>query len=214
MHLSTLPYTIKLINKLISERHDFMVDLDEVVEFVSGSPQFRIKEAFDKDAPLYTYYGQLDMEDDLVGLISNAEHKSVRSYDEVNTLDAGDVLFSLISGTATIVREEHAGFLYTQNFVKLVPNEKIDAKYLVYLLNEDQFIKKQFLLGLQGSQVLKYTLKQVKDLKLPKLPTVKKQQTIGELYFNQLRLQALRQRAAEAETTILLTKLEEASRDE
>lgn len=214
MRLSSLPYTIKITNKLISERHDSMVGLNEVVEFVSGSPQFRIKEAFDKDAPLYTYYGQLDMEDDLVGLISNAEHKSVRSYDEVNTLDAGDVLFSLISGTATIVRKEHEGFLYTQNFVKLMPNEKIDAKYLVYLLNEDQFLKKQFLLGLQGSQVLKYTLKQVRDLELPKLPTVEKQQKIGELYFNQLRLQALRKRSAEAETTILLAKLEEANRDE
>lgn len=191
-----------------------MGELSGVVEFVSGSPQFRITEAFDGEAPLYTYYGQLDMEDDLVDLISNLEQKKVRTYDEVNTLDAGDVLFSLISGTATIVRKEHEGYIYTQNFVKLIPNEKIDVKYLVYLLNENQFIKKQFLLGLQGSQVLKYTLKQVRELKLPELPSIQKQQTIGELYFNQLRLQALRYRVAKSETTILLAKLKEVSEHE
>ena len=84
--------------------------------------------------------------------------------------------------------------------------------YLVYLLNEDQSIKKQFLIGMQGSQVLKYTLKQVKGLKLPKCPSIEKQQMIGELYFNQLRLQALRNRVANSETTILLAKLKEASK--
>lgn len=205
-----------LARKLILERHDSMIRLSEVVKFVSGSPQFRITRAFDgeAEAPLYTYYGQLDMEDDLVDLISNVEHKTVRTYDEVNTLFAGDVLFSLISGTSTIVRKEHEGYLYTQNFVKLIPNEKIEAKYLVYLLNENQLIKKQFLMGLQGSQVLKYTLKQVRELKLPELPSIQKQQTIGDLYFNQLRLQALRYRAAKSETTILLVKLEGASKHE
>ncbi|MOA57682.1 hypothetical protein D3C78_1819070 [compost metagenome] len=66
-------------------------------------------------------------------------------------------------------------------------------------------------MGLQGSQVLKYTLKQVKQLELPDLPTIEKQSMIGELYFNQLRLEALRNRVANSETTIVLEKLREAS---
>ncbi|RBP65322.1 hypothetical protein DES36_10759 [Alkalibaculum bacchi] len=45
-------------------------------------------------------------------------------------------------------------------------------------------------MGLQGSRVLKYTLKQVKELELPDLPAIEKQELIGELYFNQLRLEA------------------------
>lgn len=186
-----------------------MEKLSDVVEFISGSPQFRITEAFDMNAPLYTYYGQSDIDDDLIDIVSsNVDNKKVRTHDKVNTLNEGDVLFSLISGTSTIVRKIHEGFLYTQNYVKLIPNEKIDSKYLVYLLNEDKSIKKQFLLGLQGSQVLKYTLKQVRELELPELPSTKKQQIIGEVYFNGLRLQALRNRAANFETTILLAKLE------
>lgn len=189
-----------------------MKKLSEMVEFVSGSPQFRITEVFDMNAPLYTYYGQSNIDDDLVDIVSsNVDNKQVRTQDKVNTLYTGDVIFSLISGTSTIVRKEHEGYLYTQNYVKLTPNENVDSKYLVYLLNEDKSIKKQFLMGLQGSQVLKYTLKQVKELELPELPSIEKQQMIGEVYFNQLRLEALRNRAANFETTILLAKLEEAS---
>lgn len=189
-----------------------MEKLSEMVEFVSGSPQFRITEVFDVNAPLYTYYSQTDIGDDLVDIVSsNVDNKQVRTQDKVNTLYTGDVVFSLISGISTIVRKEHEGYLYTQNYVKLIPNENVDSQYLVYLLNEDKSIKKQFLMGLQGSQVLKYTLKQVKELELPELPSIEKQQIIGEVYFNQLRLQALRNRAANSETTILLAKLEEAS---
>lgn len=189
-----------------------MRKLNEMVEFVSGSPQFRITEVFDVNAPLYTYYGQPDLDDDLVDIVSsNVGNKKVRTLDKVNTLYSGDVIFSLISGISTIVRKEHEGYLYTQNYVKLVPNENVDSKYLVYLLNENKLIKKQFLMGLQGSQVLKYTLKQVKELELPELPSIEKQQMIGEVYFNQLRLQALRNRVANSETIILLAKLEEAS---
>src|SRR5690606_37539438 len=133
------------------------------------------------------------LEDDLVGLASDgSDNKQVRTYDQVSTLCQGDVVFSLISGKCAIVGVNHQGYLYTQNYVRLVANEGINSKYLVYLLNEDQFIKKQLQVGLQGSQVLKYTLKQVKELELPKMPRLEKQRTIGELYFNQLRLVALK----------------------
>lgn len=189
-----------------------MSRLEDVVKFVSGSPQFRIIETSDYKAPLYTYYGQPDLEGDLVGMDSNGnDGKQVRTFDKVNTLGQGDVVFSLISGKSTIVGVKHQGYLYTQNYVKLVAGDKVDSKYLVFLLNEDQSIKKQFQMGLQGSQVLKYTLKQVKELELPDLPTIDRQRVLGELYFNQLRLEALKIRVANSETMILLEKLREAS---
>ena len=92
-----------------------MLNLSEVVEFISGSPQFRITEVFDADAPLYTYYGQLDLADDLVNMNRNIDNKQVRTHDKVNMLYIGDVIFSLISGDSTIVRKERKGYLYTQN---------------------------------------------------------------------------------------------------
>ncbi|CAB1253123.1 Methylase_S domain-containing protein [Clostridiaceae bacterium BL-3] len=188
-----------------------MKKLSELVELVSGSPQFRITEVFDEKAPLFAYYSQTDLTDDLVGIISNgADNKQVRTNDKVNTLCHGDVVFSLITGTAAMVRKEHEGYLYTQNYVKLLPGNNIDPKFLVYLINENKTIKKQFVLGLQGSQVLKYTLKQLKELKIPNIPFIDKQKIIGQVYFNQLRLQAVKNRAAELETKIILSKLEEA----
>lgn len=189
-----------------------MKKLSELVELVSGSPQFRVTEVFDEKTPLFTYYSQTDLIDDLVGIISqDVENKQVRTNDKVNTLCNGDVVFSLITGIATMVRKEHEGYIYTQNYVKLLPSHKIDSKFLVYLINENKAIKKQFVLGLQGSQVLKYTIKQLKELEIPKIPSIDKQKNIGQVYFNQLRLQALRNRVAELETTIRLAKLEEAS---
>ncbi|MEF2967787.1 restriction endonuclease subunit M [Paenibacillus sp. M1] len=189
-----------------------MKRLEDLVEFVSGSPQFRIKEAFEDTAPVYSYYGQPDLEADLAGMDSkDNDGKQVRTFDKVNTLSQGDVIFSLISGKSAIVNVKHQGYLYTQNYVKLVAGIKVDSKYLVFLLNEDPLIKKQFQTGLQGSQVLKYTLKQVKELELPDLPTIDKQRMLGELYFNQLRLEALRNRVASSETIIVLEKLRRVS---
>ncbi|WP_178023512.1 restriction endonuclease subunit S [uncultured Paenibacillus sp.] len=188
-----------------------MSRLDNMVEFVSGSPQFRIKETTDDTAPLYNYYGQADLEADLVDMDSNgSDGKQVRTFDKVNTLCQGDVVFSLISGKSAIVGVKHRGYLYTQNYVKLVAGDKVDSKYLAFLLNEDPFIKKQFQKELQGSQVLKYTLKQVKELELPDLPPLDRQRIIGDIYFYQLRLEALKKRAANLEIQILLEKLREA----
>jgi Type I restriction modification DNA specificity domain. len=185
-----------------------MVRLESVVSFESGTPQFRINEMVDVRAPVYTYYGQHHIEVDLVGMDSDVrDGKQVRTLDKVSTLGQGDIVVSLISGKSTIVGLKHQGYLYTQNYIKLVPIKKLDSKYLVYLLNEDNFIQKQLQMGLQGSQVLKYTLKQVKELELPDLPTIDKQRMIGELYFNQLRLEALRIRAAQLDTAIVIGKL-------
>ncbi|WP_411168484.1 restriction endonuclease subunit S [Clostridium sp. MB05] len=190
-----------------------MNKLNELVEFISGSPQFRIREVVDESAPVFTYYSQTDLTDDLVGIISEKiENKQVRTYDKISTLCENDVIFSLVSGMATIVRKSHEGYLYTQNYVKLLPRNDIDLKFLVYMINENKMIRKQLMFGLQGSQVLKYTLKQLKELEIPKIPSIDKQRKIGQIYFNHLRLEALKYRAAKLESIIILANLEEGSK--
>lgn len=189
--------------------------LYDVVEFISGTPQFRIHESTEIQAPIYSVYSQTDLLEDLSNTHSNrVDGKIIRTWDKVNRLVASDVLFSFISGDASIVRKGHEGYLYTQNYVKLVPDETMEAGYLVYLLNQDKTIERQLMAGLQGSQVLKYTLKQVKELEIPKLPSVKKQKMISEVYFKQLRLQAIKKRVNDLETTILLQRLRGSNLDE
>lgn len=191
-----------------------MNTLNGYVAFSSGSPQFRIVESLVPDAPRYIYYSQSDLEDDLVGMrSSNNGNKEVRTKDRVHTLAAGDVLFSLIAGKAAIVGDGHAGYIYTQNYIKLMPTSAIEPGFLVYLLNEDRFIRRQFFVGLQGSQVLKYNLKQLKELRVGSLPALARQRQIGSIYFKQLHLKALKNQAAEWELELCLGRLAEASKE-
>ena len=73
----------------------------------------------------------------------------------------------------------------------------VDRKYMAYLINENPSIKRQFKQNLQGSQVIRYSLKLLKEIALPELPPIEIQRVIGDIYFKQLLLRSLRQRVAE-----------------
>lgn len=90
-----------------------------------------------------------------------------------------------------------------------MPKDNVNKKYLVYILNESEYIKRQWRVGLQGSMVLKHTIAQLRELELPEFPSYEKQNLIGSIYFNQLHLQSLRYRVADAERKIILKRLEE-----
>lgn len=187
-----------------------MKKMQDFVQITPGSPQFRIIESLAVGAPLYYFYGQQELENDLVGIELNKEEaKDIHTFDNVNTVDEGDLLFSLISGRATVTGASHNGYLYTQNYVKLVPRDNIEKKYLVYLLNESDYIKRQWQAGLQGTAVLKHTVKQLRELELPKLHSYEKQRVIGDIYFKQLHLQALNRRVADREKILVIEKLKE-----
>jgi hypothetical protein len=190
-----------------------MIPMIEIVELKSGTPQFRIRESLRADAPTHFFFGQSEMEDDLAGVETHdGSRKQIRTFDKVGALKSGDLLFSLISGKATIVRSSHSGYLFTQNYVRLAPVPSLDAGYLVYMLNENADIRRQLQSGQQGSVTMKFTIRQLSDLLFPIPPPIEKQKVTGELYFNQLRLAALKKRVAELETTLMMEKLREASR--
>jgi hypothetical protein len=187
--------------------------MTEIAELNSGTPQFRIKETLNAEAPTYFFFGQPEMEYDLAGIETRGGGgKQVRTSDNVDTLKSGDLVFSLISGKTTIVRSSHSGYLFTQNYVRLDPAPSVDAGYLAYMLNEDIDIRRQLHCGQQGSVTMKFTIRQLSELTFPTLPPLKKQIVIGELYFNQLRLAALKKQVAELETTLAIEKLKEANR--
>jgi hypothetical protein len=196
---------------VIFERHKMR--LEDVITITMGTPQFRIKESMLDSAPTYFFYGQQELESDLIGIeLGGEEARTISTLDELSLIKEGDILFSLISGRATIVRQIHQGYLYTQNYAKLIPEEGIDGNYLVYLLNESDYIKKQWIKELQGSATLKHTVKQLRQLQLPKLHSYEKQKIIGNIYFKQLRLHALKERVAELEKVLIIEKLKEVDR--
>ncbi|MPM41099.1 hypothetical protein SDC9_87749 [bioreactor metagenome] len=189
-----------------------MIEMLEIAKLDSGTPQFRIKESLNSDAPAYFFYSQQEMEDDLNGVETHSDtRRQIRTYDNVGTLQSGDLVFSLISGKAAIVRSSHNGYLYTQNYVRLLPAPLINAEYLAYMLNEDTNIKRQLQSSQQGSKTMKFTIRQLSDLIFPIPPPIEKQSMIGELYFNQLRLTSLKKKVAAAETILVIEKLKEAN---
>lgn len=165
----------------------------------TGVSQYRLEESNSKAAVLYTLYGQNELYEDLTGVPgAMSDRKQIRTEYKGSTLKAGDLIFSTISGMATLVTSDHEGYLFTQNYVRMEPlNTPIDKKYMAYLINENPKIKKQFKQNLQGSQVVRYSLSLLKDIQLPKLPSIETQRIIGEIYFKQLRLKALKQRVAD-----------------
>lgn len=194
------------MKKVILERHKMKIE--DIITIMTGTPQFRIKESLSDTAPTYYFYGQQELENDIVNLeLSKESPKSISTLDELNLVHEGDILFSLISGRTTIVNKKHQGYLYTQNYVKLIPKNVVGSKYLVYLLNESDLIRKQWSKGLQGSAVLKHTVKQLRELELPQMHSYEKQKIIGDIYFKQLRLQALKMRVADAEKLLTIAKL-------
>jgi len=178
-----------------------------LVQIKSGSPQFRIKETVDVDAPTYNFYSQSDLADDLGGIGARTScdiEKVVRTYDKLNLLQEGDLVFSLISASAALVGKENDGKVCTQNYIILETGDSMDKGYLLYILNEDKNIKKQLQIGLQGSKVLKYSQKQVKELEICRLPDMKRQKLIGSIYLKQKKITALRHRLAMNEEKIIL----------
>ncbi|MFD1410635.1 restriction endonuclease subunit S domain-containing protein [Lapidilactobacillus gannanensis] len=189
--------------------------LTKIVKLNVGSPQFRINATNDQQAQVYPFYSQVDLEEELTGIYDNmAKNKQIRTHDEVNLLHGGEVIFNLVSGRAAVVSTRHDGYIYTQNFVVLNPTSQLNSQYLVYLLNENHGIQHQLQVGLQGSMVLKYTVRQLRELRLPQLPEYRQQVIIGQIYFKQLRLQALQIRRANNETLLKFAKLAEVSSDE
>ena len=165
----------------------------------TGSSQYRLEESSSKAAVLYTLYGQNELYEDLTGVPgAMSDRKQIRTEYKGSTLKAGDLIFSTISGMATLVSSDHEGYLFTQNYVRMEPlNTPIDKKFMAYLINENPKIKKQFKQNLQGSQVVRYSLSLLKEIQLPKLPSIEMQRILGDIYFKQLRLRSLKQRVAD-----------------
>ena len=167
----------------------------------TGISQYRIEESNRSDAKVYTLYGQNELYEDLYGVPGAMSDRKQIKVDGMGTgaiAREGDLLFSTISGEATIVSSEHDGYVFTQNYARMEPMSRlVDRKYMAYLINENQSIKRQFKQNLQGSQVIRYSLKLLKEIALPELPSIEIQRVIGDIYFKQLLLRSLRQRVAE-----------------
>lgn len=192
------------------------IKLFELVdEFVSGIIQMRINEVNDDEkAPVYKIYTQNNLMNDFENIKNEEiadlkESREIKTYDKMKLINKGDVIYSLISGMATLVTNDYENYILTQNYVKIIPKDILDKNFLIYLLNEDKNIKKQLMKKIQGTQILKYTISQIKELKIINLPTLEKQKIIGDIYIKQLKIKTLKRKNIERESLLIMKNLEE-----
>ena len=187
-----------------------MVCIKDLFHSNTGVSQYRLDEDVTGEAKIYTLYGQNELYEDIYGVPGERQdRKQIKTTFTGDVLEEGDLLFSAISGEATIVGKDHVGYIFTQNYVRMVPtSNKIDLKYMMFLINEDPSIKRQFQQNLQGSQVIRYSLKLLKDIELPQLPPLEVQRIIGDVYYKELRVRSLQQRVADNMYTLRVAMLQ------
>ncbi|HEM4952571.1 TPA: restriction endonuclease subunit S [Streptococcus suis] len=187
-----------------------IMKLEELAHFTGGSLQVRLDTTSWEDARDYILYNQQHHQLDGYEVIEEViDSRTVTTDREVTLLEEGDLLFSSLSGKAVLVRAEHAGLLYTQNYIKIEPIAKLDKVFLLYLINESSAIRRQFYQSLQGSEVMKYTVKQLKSLQLGALPPLDSQQKLGKIYLDGLVLRQKRQAYAQGDFLRLTYLLKE-----
>lgn len=175
-----------------------------------GSPQFRIRETSDPNAKHYYYYTQEMLLNDLDGSVISENRNTMRqigTVDNVITVKSGDIVMNLMTGTASCVSGIHDGFLLTKNFCILDPIETVDPLYLVYLINEDQTVKRSLQKSMNEGVVRFITTKQLDELEYPQLPPLETQRIIGNLYFNQKKLSALQIQNAQLIERLIIEQL-------
>ncbi|MGR6646910.1 restriction endonuclease subunit S [Avibacterium paragallinarum] len=176
--------------------------LKDIAFIESGTPLSRINQINEKNVPSYALYDQADLLADFELQDVIPINERIFTWDNVLSLIEGDIVFGLMSGLVASVSSTREGHIISNNFVRLRPKIALDTNFLVYLLNQDSDIKRQFTMSLQGSTVRKYSVSQLRMLELGKLPPLEIQRRIGRVYQMERRLQTIKKRLASNETAL------------
>ncbi|GEO75074.1 hypothetical protein FD30_GL001046 [Levilactobacillus namurensis DSM 19117] len=174
------------------------MQLDDLVTMKTGVNQLRLK---DSSVDLYGYQ---DLVADLGRSVAQSETAEAAASEKSYQVVVGDIVFSTLQNTASIVTAETAGKVLTQNFVRWrIKHHQIDPRYLCYCVNQTDAVKRQLARFLEGSHVAnKLSLKTLRTLEIP-VPSHEEQDLWGRLYFNLQRQATLQERLVALQTQLL-----------
>ncbi|WP_124057597.1 restriction endonuclease subunit S [Vaginisenegalia massiliensis] len=181
--------------------------LNEIFLINAGMNITRLnKESYDGEK----VYSNEDIINDLCH-VSNDNSVSKIKFENRFVVRKGDILYNLATSKASVVSEANQGKLFNQNFVQLVSQTgDVDSKYVCFILNESQLIKKQMYKQMQGSTVPKLTPSILGEIDI-KLIELEKQKLLGHIYFSMNRLAYLSELESSLQQklmTNILTKYE------
>ena len=148
-----------------------MVQLGELAEIVSGSNIVRLSES-QQDRK----YTTADFEHDFYTMkLANPQNAII--YQQSS---------SMPHMSAAILSDANKEKVISQIFAIIrIDVSRLNPWYLCYLLNQSQMIAHQYNKWLQGSVIVRFSAKLMKDVKIP-LPDMIVQQNIGKLYATAL----------------------------
>ncbi|MDR2977079.1 MAG: hypothetical protein LBV19_07235, partial [Streptococcaceae bacterium] len=104
--------------------------------------------------------------------ISNSpslETRRVENSEKLIYVSEGDIVVSLISQRATVVRIKEKMFL-SPNYIKVTPKSlEIPKEYFVYWFNESYEARKQIEQGMQGSIINKLSINFLRELNFTRI---------------------------------------------
>lgn len=162
--------------------------LGEVGNFISGINPSRVKR--DIDVGFDNLYSQEMFDCDYE--LRKGNKKLIILDDMQNyRLRENDVLIRSVSTKAILVSKDHAGAIYTANFIKAdFDPEIIYNKYFIYIYNCNKAVAKQLTNNVQGTLLSRVTTSILKELDIP-VPSLEVQKLIGDIYYETLKLKHL-----------------------
>lgn len=185
--------------------------ISEIANLIAGKPLQRISEGDSQNTITYKIYSQREHMKDLYESEKDYTSDTISTSDEMVVVHTGDIVISLLSGTAAVVRDIHDEYALSHHFLRVSLQDKnIDSKYFMYWFNESSDAKKQKLeLGQTNQTFTRYTKLQVEQTRVENIPKIKEQETIGNIYVKQLKLNELRNNVAQLHEKRVLYILKE-----
>lgn len=154
------------------------MELKNILNVKTGINSSRMKPGETVEA-----YTAADLEDDLLNMTST-NHFNKNGSTDISKKETynGELIQSLISERTAIVTENNVGKSINQNFAYFEFDEtKLDPKFLCYMLNESEEIKRQRYRLSQGTIVRKASPRTIMEFDI-KIPSIEIQQAVGNLY--------------------------------
>lgn len=172
--------------------------LKEYVDYQSGSLIQRLEVDDNDVGQPYMIYDQNMMDIDLGLIVDDTYQPRVAKLSDTSRatiVHENDIIISMMTGMCTLVSSRHDGSVLPYNYTKIeVISENLDPAFLVYwfqMAHEVQAQYKQYMQG--GSTIKKLTHQQLKSLHIS-LPSIERQQLIGQIGIKEKQLNILKQK--------------------
>lgn len=178
--------------------------INEIAEVISGN---NLSRATNQKGGADTFVYQIgNLQEDLF-----SSDKKIVNYKKISPanqiqLETGDLVLNTAQMKAAIVQDEHDSFVINFEYAKLnLDKNWIDSKYLVYLINSSDVVKKQINNNLVGSifATKKMSISDFRKIKFP-IIDMDLQIKIGRIYYNWKKVEFLKRRNLENQNKLIM----------